>query len=376
MNRRLRGLGVGVLALACVTHPRETEVYALSSGWGVRNGAACAGRARTIMYKKKSRVKQQELMRLFEEKKESKEQRRRVDDAQKVRSKAAQTLVEGGGAGGAAGEGDDWLDGSMPWYDDDRELGAMSDFGFGADGDVRVNQAWRAGSSTSTTGDADASTKTKAQAESTLRAQFDAAMRDGRGTTMSHTYTDRAMSVDALEDAHSSAVARGAMGMVSYLRPRELAPLEVWNGLVDLGGGAVQFGAEGIGRDNRVVVVVTHFRESSRRLKKAVEAANAELPRKLPVDLVVVTRDSQAANKKLTKNARLPMKVLSAAGPGGEAWCLAHGQTSQLASSGLTVFMMDSKTKMVLAVNYDCDELGFVDYVRGTVAKILGAPSP
>lgn len=92
--------------------------------------------------------------------------------------------------------------------------------------------------------------------------------------------------------------------------------------------------------------------QASAKLKVALEAIDKQLPRKsFKASLVVVTRDSCAANGRLAKATGFPATVLSAEGLAGSAWAQSYGVTSQLSEFGVSVFAVDTARQDLFAVH-------------------------
>lgn len=158
---------------------------------------------------------------------------------------------------------------------------------------------------------------------------------------------------------------------VQYLKVGQPAPLEVWTALRDPAGDFVPaFASVREAAGNKpLVLVCTHHREASAKLKVALEAIDKQLPRKsFKASLVVVTRDSCAANGRLAKATGFPATVLSAEGLAGSAWAQSYGVTSQLSEFGVSVFAVDTARQDLFAVAYDVEPLAVAELLKKIVA--------
>ncbi|CAM9244958.1 unnamed protein product [Pylaiella littoralis] len=100
----------------------------------------------------------------------------------------------------------------------------------------------------------------------------------------------------------------------------DFAPLDPWRTLSDMEGEKVNFG---LFRGTKPLLVVAEPNPGSGEMKQALYELNTRMPRKL-VDVVAVTVDTPAANRKLAKKSRIQFPVLS---DEAREWMLAYRVT-------------------------------------------------
>ena len=223
---------------------------------------------------------------------------------------------------------------------------------------VAANAGWRRGG-------ASQPTRSKEEERQELATAFEVAVSSER-TFSSDKYSSKAISFGEREKSLSGSQS------IQYLHVGEPAPLEVWNELVDVHGEPASFWGDGE-RAKPLVVVVSHFQESSVKLKSAVETLNKKLPRKaFPADVKVVARCSAGAMRKLAKASTNPgVEFYSAGGATGDAWCWSHGITPQLNEFGVSVFVIEATSGVLFAVSYDCDPLEVVAFTKRAIAAYV-----
>lgn len=190
-------------------------------------------------------------------------------------------------------------------------------------------------------------------------------------------------SVSELDELMSGAPPRASRtwNAVEYLHRGQLAPLEVWTRLVDTAGEPASFPK--FAARQPVVVAVTHFRQDSALLRAGVLELNQRLPRRFPAEVVLVTRDGLAQNKRLAKKAVRPVTVLGPPDAPASAsasysldsrdqespWMQAYGVTQLLVDWGLAVFIIDSGTGELISVNYNCQPTMLPEYIQEAVQR-------
>jgi len=185
---------------------------------------------------------------------------------------------------------------------------------------------------------------------------------DDRGRALDLGY---AGSLDGVTDRMTST---WASGRVEYLKPGQPAPLEEWAKLLVGSGVELTQGMEGVGGGGRpLVAIVTHYLESSAKLREAAVEMAAKLPRKsFAADLAVVSRDPWGATAKLAKvaNGARGSAVTFLSAHGAPEWFHAFGVTDQLVEFGVSVFVVERETASIFAVSYDCDPDNVATFIK------------
>ncbi|CAB1097990.1 unnamed protein product [Ectocarpus sp. CCAP 1310/34] len=141
----------------------------------------------------------------------------------------------------------------------------------------------------------------------------------------------------------------------------DFAPLDPWRLLSDVDGnkasGAVNFG---LFQGTKPLLVVAEPKPGSGAMKQAMYELNTRMPRKL-VDVVAVTVDPPASNRKVAKKSRILFPVLS--DEGGE-WMLAYRVTQGGLRENMA-FLIEPDLGRIVNVWSNFDALSLVDLVKG-----------
>eukprot|EP00903_Cladosiphon_okamuranus_P015397 g14221.t1 len=137
----------------------------------------------------------------------------------------------------------------------------------------------------------------------------------------------------------------------------DFAPLDPWRALSDTEGAKVNFG---LFQGTKPLLVVVEPNPGSGEMKRAMNELNTRMPRKL-VDVVAVTVDPPATNRKIVKKSRIQFPVLS--DEGGE-WMLAYRVTQGGLRENMA-FLIEPDLGRIENVWSNFDAISLVDLVKG-----------
>lgn len=141
----------------------------------------------------------------------------------------------------------------------------------------------------------------------------------------------------------------------------DFAPLDAWRVLVDTEGVNVNYG---LFQGTKPLLVVAEPSPGSGEMRQAMYELNTRMPRKM-VDVVAVTVDPPASNRKATKKSRIFFPVLS---DESGAWMLAYRVTTG-GQRDITAFLIEPDLGRVINVWSKFDAVSLVDLVKDFIGS-------